>query len=94
MIMKESKTKTRPWEPIKLTDRHRQGIQLLVAGLSVHRAASLAGISASRLSVVRHSAVGNAYADELHARADVLIVRIMALGLVPEDLVKGGRVNV
>ena len=85
VILKDSKTEIRPYDPIKLTPRHRQAIQLLVAGLPVHRAAKIAGISASRLSSVRHSPVGEAYAAELHAHADVLVVRMMALGKTPED---------
>lgn len=84
--MKESKTKMRPYDPIKLSGRHRLAIQMLVAGMPVYKAASIAGISQSRLSVVRHSPVGQEYAAELHARADVMTVRIMALGLSPEDL--------
>ena len=86
--MRDSKTKSRPYDPIKLTPRHRQAIQLLVAGVPVHRAAKLAGISASRLSSVRHSPVGQEYANDLHARADTLTVRLMVLGMTPEDLLR------
>lgn len=87
--LKESEMKSRSYDPNRLTDRHRQGIQLLVAGLPVHRAAKVAGMSASRLSVVRHSPVGQEYANELHDRADTLTVRLMALGMTPEDFLGG-----
>jgi len=87
--LKDSKTEIRPYDPIILTPRHRQAIQLLVAGLPVGKAAKLAGISASRLSSVRHSPVGQEYAEELHAKIDTLVVRMLALGKKPDDLLGG-----
>lgn len=89
VILKDSKMRSRPYDPIILTARHRQAIQLLVAGLPVGKAAKVAGISPSRLSVVRHSPVGQAYAEELHAKIDTLVVRMLALGKKPEDLMGG-----
>tara|TARA_R110001592_G_scaffold4251_2_gene23823 strand:+ start:654 stop:920 length:267 start_codon:yes stop_codon:yes gene_type:complete len=69
-----------------LKPSHRQAIRLIAAGLPVKDAAALIGISATFMSTVYRSDVGQDFALHLEEKADDYVACMIALGLVPEHI--------
>ena len=66
---------------------HKQAIRLIVAGMPVKDAAVLIGISRTYMSTVYRSDLGQEFAKHLEEVADTYVACLMALGLVPEQVI-------
>lgn len=70
-----------------MRSHHRAAIRLIVMGMQVKEAAEVIGMRREDLSRVYNSKDGKAYAARLERLADEYAAAMLALGVVPSDVI-------